>query len=107
MKLLLTRIENAILITFSYVISRLTRRVFHQGKPLAVSIEPTNSCNLHCPECPSGLRELTRARGMMTMGTFRSIIDQLSPELTWLTLYFQGEPTMNSRFTEMVKYARS
>ena len=105
--MLLPRLTNVIKILSGYVISRLIRRVVHAGKPIAVSIEPTNSCNLHCPECPSGLRELSRPRGMMTMQTFRTIIDQLSPELAYLTLYFQGEPFMNNRFNEMVTYAKS
>ncbi len=105
--MLLHRLTNVLKISASYVISRMTRRVFHWGKPIAVSIEPTNSCNLHCPECPSGSGELTRPRGVMSMETFRSVINQLSPQLTYLTLYFQGEPFMNSMFHEMTKVARS
>jgi len=75
--------------------------------PAAVSIEPTNRCNLHCPECPSGMKELSRAAGFMELPLFRSIIDQLTPELAWLTLYFQGEPYMNPHFFEFISYARS
>jgi radical SAM protein with 4Fe4S-binding SPASM domain len=79
----------------------------HVGHPLAVSIEPTNACNLHCPECPSGMNQLMRQRGSMKIELFRSVIDQLSPALTYLTLYFQGEPYLNPRFTDFVQYARS
>ena len=28
------------------------------ANPFALSIEPTTACNLGCPECPSGLREI-------------------------------------------------
>lgn len=105
--MLLYRLTNVIKISAGYVVSRITRRVIHLGKPIAISIEPTNTCNLHCPECPSGLRELTRPGGMMSLETFRSVIDQLSPQLSYLTLYFQGEPFLNGRFSDMVKYARS
>jgi radical SAM protein with 4Fe4S-binding SPASM domain len=101
------RVLNAGKIVAGYLLSRISRAVIHYGKPLSVSIEPTNKCNLHCPECPSGMKELTRPRGNMEMDLFRSIMDQLSPELSYLTLYFQGEPYMNSHFTEMVRYARS
>ncbi len=38
---------------------------------------------------------------------FRSIIDQLSPQLTYLTLYFQGEPYLDPNFFESIRYARS
>lgn len=43
----------------------------------------------------------------MDPAAFRSIIDQLSPYLSYLTLYFQGEPYMNSNLFEMIRYARS
>ena len=43
----------------------------------------------------------------MDIGLFRSIIDQLSPRLFYLTLYFQGEPFIHPGFFEMVKYAKS
>ena len=36
---------------------------------------------------------------------FKSVIDQLSPTLSYLTFYFQGEPYLNPNFLEMVKYA--
>ena len=35
------------------------------------------------------------------------MIDQLAPELLYLTFYFQGEPYLNPDFLEMVKYATS
>jgi radical SAM protein with 4Fe4S-binding SPASM domain len=94
-------------IVISYIISRIFRKVVHWGKPVFVSIEPTNICNLHCPECPSGKRELVRARGNMDPELFRYMIDQLTPELTYMTLYFQGEPYLHKDLMDMVRYARS
>lgn len=38
---------------------------------------------------------------------FEQVIDQVKGHLTWLHLYFQGEPFLNPRFLEMVKYADS
>ena len=43
----------------------------------------------------------------MDLPMFHSIIDQLSPGLAWLTLYFEGEPFMNPRFIDFIFYARS
>jgi len=107
MMLLLTRGLNLFKIVVSYFISRITKRVIHHGNPVAVSIEPINSCNLSCPECPAGMKELTRPQGAMKPELFRSIIDQLSPHLTYLTLYFQGEPYMSKHFFDFIAYARS
>lgn len=53
------------------------------------------------------MKELSRAGGFMDFSLFRSIIDQLSPELAWLTLYFQGEPFLHPGFFDCISYAHS
>ncbi len=98
---------NAGKVLFSYQLSRLTGRPKHYGMPISASIEPTTSCNLRCPECPSGKREFTRNTGMLQEDFFKELIDELAPHLTYLTFYFQGEPYLNPRFLDMVKYASS
>ena len=106
-KLSLRRAWNGISVLSSYYVSKWTGRPVQWGMPVSVSFEPTTSCNLRCPECPSGLRSFTRPRGMLEMSFFRNMIDQLAPELVYLTFYFQGEPYLNPDFLEMVKYAGS
>ena len=73
--------------------------------PVSIAIEPTTSCNLRCPECPSGLRSFTRETGMVDENFFRKTIDDLSDDLLYLTFYFQGEPYLHPKFADMVKYA--
>jgi len=73
--------------------------------PVSLSLEPTTSCNLRCPECPSGLRSFTRPTGMLTDEVFYSVIDELKRELFYLTFYFQGEPFLHPKFLEYVAYA--
>lgn len=73
--------------------------------PVFVSIEPTTSCNLRCPQCPSGLREFTRPTGMLQQDMFEKIILQLKKHLHSLTFYFQGEPYLNPDFLKMVSFA--
>jgi radical SAM protein with 4Fe4S-binding SPASM domain len=75
--------------------------------PVAASIEPNNTCNLHCPECPAGTNELAREQGFMNPSLFQSVVDQLSPNLAYLTLYFQGEPYMSKHLFDYISYARS
>ena len=104
-KLTVRRIVNALQLWSSYQLSRLLRRPIHWGNPFSISIEPTTSCNLRCPECPSGLRAFTRPTGMLQTDFFRNTIDQLHRDLTYLVFYFQGEPYLNPEFLEMVKYA--
>ena len=104
-KLTLLRVWNMLLLVGSYWLSRLTGRAIHRGAPTSISLEPTTSCNLRCPECPSGLRSFTRPTGMLTDATYRKVIDELGPRLTYLIFYFQGEPYLNPRFLDQVRYA--
>ena len=99
------RLWNATRITASYLVSKWTKKRYHWGDPIALSIEPTTSCNLRCPECPSGLRAFSRPIGMLDVELNKNIIDELKATLTYITYYFQGEPFLNPAFTQMVKYA--
>ena len=89
----------------SYHVSKARKTSFSIGFPISMAIEPTTSCNLRCPECPSGLRKFTRPIGMLEPAFFKSTIDAVYKELIYLTFYFQGEPYLNPNFLEMVKYA--
>jgi radical SAM protein with 4Fe4S-binding SPASM domain len=91
----------------SFHYSRLIKQPAQWGLPVFVSIEPTTSCNLRCPQCPSGLREFTRPTGMLQSGLFETLIPQLSRSLHSLTFYFQGEPYLNPDFLNMVTFANS
>ena len=104
-KLSLRRIWNGGKVLSSYYLSKWTRRPVQWGFPISISFEPTTSCNLRCPECPSGLRAFTRPTGMLENNFFRDTIDQLSDDLLYLVFYFQGEPYLNPDFLEMVRYA--
>jgi radical SAM protein with 4Fe4S-binding SPASM domain len=102
-----TRLFNAAKIWSSYQWSRQIAKPSILGMPIAVSIEPTTSCNLRCPECPSGLRSFTRPTGMLDRNVFEKTIDELAPTLSFLTFYFQGEPYLHPNFLSLVHYASS
>ncbi|RYD92124.1 MAG: radical SAM protein, partial [Sphingobacteriales bacterium] len=104
-KLTARRVWNMAKVYGSYYLSRWTGKAVHWGMPISISFEPTTSCNLRCPECPSGLRAFTRPTGMLKKDFFSETIDALAPDLSYLVFYFQGEPFLNPDFLEMVKYA--
>lgn len=104
-KLTFRRAWNASKVLTSFYISKWTKKPIQWGFPISISFEPTTSCNLRCPECPSGLRAFTRPTGMLQKDFFRDTIDQMHKELLYLVFYFQGEPFLNPGFLEMVKYA--
>jgi radical SAM protein with 4Fe4S-binding SPASM domain len=104
-KLTPRRIWNGSKVLGSYYVSKWTKKPVQWGYPVSISFEPTTSCNLRCPECPSGLRAFTRPTGMLQKDFFTETIDQMSKELLYLIFYFQGEPYLNPSFLDMVKYA--
>ncbi len=96
---------NAGKVLAGYYYSKWTKTPHQWGSPISIAIEPTTSCNLRCPECPSGLRSFSRPTGMLDENFFQKTIDELHKEIFYLTFYFQGEPYLNLKFLEMVKYA--
>lgn len=104
-KLTLRRLWNGIKVLSSFYASRILNKPVQWGYPVSISFEPTTSCNLRCPECPSGLRAFTRPTGMLEQAFFKKTIDEIHKELLYLIFYFQGEPYLNPSFLDMVKYA--
>lgn len=103
----ISRLWNASKIVISYVRSRWGNSSQIWGLPMALAIEPTTSCNLRCPECPSGLRSFTRPTGMLSVPVFTQLINELADSLFYLTFYFQGEPYLHPDFLSMVSQARA
>ena len=104
-KLTPTKVVNMGRLWWSYVRSKRSKKSYNPALPSSISIEPTTSCNLRCPECPSGLRSFTRPTGMLQEQTFKKVIDELADTLVYLTFYFQGEPYLNPSFLDLVQYA--
>jgi radical SAM protein with 4Fe4S-binding SPASM domain len=106
-KLTFRRLWNGLCLVGGYWLSRLVRSPRQFGMPASIAIEPTTSCNLRCPECPSGLRSFSRPTGMLQRELFEKIIDDLHRELFYLTFYFQGEPYLHPDFLSLVRFASS
>jgi len=104
-KITFKKLSNAFVVYASYYLSKIIKKPLFIAKPISMAIEPTTSCNLRCPECPSGLRSFTRPIGMLEPTFFKKTIDEVKSHLIYLTFYFQGEPYLNPNFLEMVKYA--
>jgi radical SAM protein with 4Fe4S-binding SPASM domain len=101
------RFVNTLKIAASFQVSKIARKPIVWGMPLSYSIEPTNHCNLKCPECPSGLGTLTRPLGLIKMELFKQLIDEISATGFYIQLFFQGEPYINKKLPEMIEYANA
>ena len=100
------RVINVIKIVSSFYVSKLIRRPVVWGMPISYSIEPTNHCNLQCPECPSGLGSLTRPLGLLKFDEFKKMIDEIHKTGFYVQLFFQGEPFINKQLSQMIRYAQ-
>lgn len=85
----------------------MLRKPIVWGMPISYSIEPTNHCNLKCPECPSGLGALTRPLGLLKLEDFKKLVDEISKTGFYIQLFFQGEPYINKNLPDMITYAQS
>lgn len=82
--------------------------------PYVIYIDPCDTCNFHCKFCPSGNLELMkktkgRIHGPMDFELYKQIIDSLQEfkdPIRVIRLYKEGEPLLNQRFADMVRYAK-
>lgn len=100
------RFRNLLVLRWSYLRSKWTKKNKHKGLPFSLSIEPTTACNLGCPECPSGLKQFTRATGRLDLDLHKQMLDQLERSVFYINYYFQGEPFLHPDFLELIKEAK-
>jgi radical SAM protein with 4Fe4S-binding SPASM domain len=81
--------------------------------PIILFVDPASVCNFRCKFCPTGNQELIkrtgRWQGRMDFGLYKKIIEDLKEfdeQLKVLRLYKEGEPLLNARFADMVRYAK-
>lgn len=78
---------------------------YHPSMPLSLSVEPTTSCNLGCPECPSGLKIFHRPTGQLHPEQFAKWLPQFQRHAIWVNFYFQGEPFLNKHIFSLIRQA--
>ena len=106
--LTIRRIANLLLLALSYIRSHAGLHKLENCSPYYISIETANFCNLHCPECPVGIRETPKSgRATFDFQLYKKIIDELKLTLIHVILYFQGEPFLNKQLYAMIKYANN
>lgn len=112
-----SRCINALRCYASYALSRLGSVRFVHSKPytihhtpLFVSVEPASVCQLRCPACPVGLRnlEISSSRDLdrtMSLEVFRRVLSEIRDTAWVMQFYFQGEPLLNKDLPQMIREA--
>ena len=73
--------------------------------PEIVQIESTNICNAKCVFCPRD--EMHRRQGVMSFDLFKKIVDECAElGITHVRVHNYGEPFIDRRLVEKVRYAK-
>lgn len=81
--------------------------------PFIINVDPADSCNFQCKFCPTGdrrlMKEISRPFKVMDFNLYKKIINDIrefETPIKVLRLYKDGEPLLNPKFADMVKYAK-
>jgi radical SAM protein with 4Fe4S-binding SPASM domain len=81
--------------------------------PFTLMLAVASVCNFRCGYCPCSRPDLLKAhnvqKGIMDFDLYKKIIDDLDEfpqRIKVLRLQLQGEPLLNNRFADMVRYAK-
>ena len=83
------------------------------GTPFVIFLDPSDQCNFRCKFCPTGdnklMKKVKRPSGIMDFDLYKKIIDdlgELEKPIKVLRLYKDGEPLLNPKFSDMIRYAK-
>lgn len=74
--------------------------------PLHMQFELTSYCNLRCPVCPTGTKELEREAEAMAPELFERVWEETAPYLLTASLWAWGEPLLHPQLGRILKAAR-
>jgi len=81
--------------------------------PFIINVDPSDICDFQCKFCPTADRELMKKipgrNHIMDFSLYKKIINDIckfEKPIKVLRLYKDGEPLLNPRFVEMVRYAK-
>jgi len=81
--------------------------------PFVVFVDPSDACNFKCRFCPTSDRDLMKAVGrpwkQLSFDLFTKIADDMTKfpgKVEVLRLYKDGEPLLNKRLADMIRYAK-
>lgn len=98
------KLMNLLMVYFSYLTSNKKLKFSKVLRPVFMSVEPADFCQLKCPECPVGQKAKNKGE-IIQNDLFYKVIDELKNELFHVIFYFQGEPLLNRNLHEMISYA--
>ena len=89
----------------NYEMMVLSERV--RSYPIRLNVEPLNACNLRCPGCHTGVRDVGRSRGAMSLDLYRRILAELGDYLFLVEFHNWAEPLLSKNIDTMIGEAVS
>jgi MoaA/NifB/PqqE/SkfB family radical SAM enzyme len=80
-------------------------RIRLRSRPVKLTVEATNVCNLRCPACFTGAGEQGRVRSSMSLELYRKLLTELGDTLCELEFYNWGEPLLCKSIDTMIEEA--
>lgn len=81
--------------------------------PFVVFLDPSDACNFKCSFCPTSdralMKSVNRPWNQLSFDLFKKIADDLTlfpKKVKVLRMYKDGEPLLNKRLADMVRYAK-
>jgi organic radical activating enzyme len=84
----------------------LYRRLQPWSMPLHMQFELINYCDLRCPVCPTGNRDISRPPRMMDFPLFRSVMEKVGPFLLTASLWGWGESLLHPNLADFLREAQ-
>lgn len=100
------RIFNCFKALTAFGLSILSKISFVWGVPFILTVEPTVCCNLHCPQCLTGMGKVDREQSSLSLNLFKTVIEQIGDRTWYLLLFNQGEPFLNPHLIEFIEIAK-
>lgn len=75
------------------------------ARPLKLTIDPTNACQLRCALCPTGLGLHDRHTGITQAPLIEHLLDEVGDYLFFIDFYNWGEPLLNPHVEEFIELA--
>ena len=100
------KILNYLLSRLSFIFPNKKNAVLPSFLPFFISVEVSNACNLHCPECPVGTNKYKdKILKQFDYEMYKDLMNEIKSTLLHVILYFQGEPLINKQLPDFIKYA--
>lgn len=92
-------------VNISYLLSIVFKKNIVWGFPFRVGIEPVNFCNLSCPECDCGIKQLKRNPSILDVTEYEKYILSNHKKILAIQLFGQGEPFLHPELPKLIQIA--